>query len=119
MNSTQLSQSLLLEVSPSISNEWVTLFSPVDTGSHSGCSDGEDEIREGKKNKKNTRKGKKNLVNVEENRESNEKLVCLYPFTSSSSAAQRKIKQQYDQLVKSHESKELTFAQVLHSLFCL
>ncbi|CAO2824565.1 unnamed protein product [Amaranthus hypochondriacus] len=119
LNSTQVSQSLLLEVSPSISNEWDTLFSPVDTGPHSGCSDGEGEIREGKKKKKSRRKGKKNLVNVEENRETNEELVCLYPFTSSSSATQRKIKQQYDQLVKSHESKGLTLAQVGEFVNCL
>lgn len=39
-------------------------------------------------------------------------LVCLYPFTSTSSATQRKIKQQYDQLVKCHENKGLTLAQV-------
>ena len=42
----------------------------------------------------------------------NQDLVCLYPFTSSSSATQRKIKQQYDQLVKSHESDGLTLLQV-------
>ncbi|OVA01302.1 hypothetical protein BVC80_8793g12 [Macleaya cordata] len=40
-------------------------------------------------------------------------LDSLYPFTSSSSVTQRKIKQQYDQLVKSHDSKALTLAQVL------
>ncbi|KAL6557659.1 hypothetical protein OROMI_018009 [Orobanche minor] len=37
-----------------------------------------------------------------------EELVCLYPFTKSSNTTQRKIKQQYDQLVKSHGSKGLT-----------
>ncbi|KAL4587916.1 hypothetical protein LXL04_000793 [Taraxacum kok-saghyz] len=42
----------------------------------------------------------------------NQDLVCLYPFTSSSSATQRKIKQQYDQLVKSHESDGLTLLQI-------
>lgn len=39
-------------------------------------------------------------------------LICLYPFTSSGSATQRRIKQQYDELVKCHESKGLTLAQV-------
>ncbi|KAB5563873.1 hypothetical protein DKX38_003927 [Salix brachista] len=38
-------------------------------------------------------------------------LVCLYPFTSTSSATQRKIKHQYDQLVKCNESNALTLAQ--------
>ncbi|PKI43969.1 hypothetical protein CRG98_035645 [Punica granatum] len=38
-------------------------------------------------------------------------LICLYPFTSSGSATQRRIKQQYDELVKSHDSKGLALAQ--------
>ncbi|GMI93723.1 hypothetical protein HRI_003041500 [Hibiscus trionum] len=46
-------------------------------------------------------------------------LVCLYPFTSTSSATQRKIKQQYDQLVKCHENKGLTLAQVGDFANCL
>ncbi|MFS8008635.1 hypothetical protein Hanom_Chr14g01275091 [Helianthus anomalus] len=41
-----------------------------------------------------------------------EDLVCLYPFTSASSATQGRIKQQYDQLVKSHESKGLALLQL-------
>ena len=48
-----------------------------------------------------------------------QELVCLYPFTSSSSATQRKIKQHYDQLVKSHESDGLTLAQVLFFFFLI
>lgn len=36
----------------------------------------------------------------------------LYPFISSSSAVQRRIKQQYDLLVKSNDDKALTLAQV-------
>ncbi|KAK8543351.1 hypothetical protein V6N13_136132 [Hibiscus sabdariffa] len=46
-------------------------------------------------------------------------LVCLYPFTSKSSATQRKIKQQYDQLVKCREDKGLTLAQVGEFANCL
>ncbi|XVF74412.1 hypothetical protein PTKIN_Ptkin13bG0108500 [Pterospermum kingtungense] len=46
-------------------------------------------------------------------------LVCLYPFTSTSSATQRKIKQHYDQLVKCHENKGLTLAQVGEFANCL
>ncbi|PKI43974.1 hypothetical protein CRG98_035650 [Punica granatum] len=39
-------------------------------------------------------------------------LICLYPFTSLGSATQRRIKQQYDELVTSHYSKGLTLAQI-------
>ncbi|CAH2037120.1 unnamed protein product [Thlaspi arvense] len=46
-------------------------------------------------------------------------LVCLYPFTSTSSATQRKIKQQYDQLVKCNSAKGLTLAQVGEFANCL
>ncbi|EFH69221.1 predicted protein [Arabidopsis lyrata subsp. lyrata] len=45
--------------------------------------------------------------------------VCLYPFTSTSSATQRKIKQQYDQLVKCNNAKGLTLAQVGEFANCL
>ncbi|KFK43951.1 hypothetical protein AALP_AA1G195800 [Arabis alpina] len=45
--------------------------------------------------------------------------VCLYPFTSTSSATQRKIKQQYDQLVKCNSAKGLTLAQVGEFANCL
>ncbi|KAK2425195.1 CA-responsive protein [Trifolium repens] len=38
---------------------------------------------------------------------------CLYPFTSSRSVLQRKIKQQYDELVKINDSKKLTLPQVV------
>ncbi|XP_031388975.1 uncharacterized protein LOC116201726 [Punica granatum] len=46
-------------------------------------------------------------------------LICLYPFTSSGSATQRRIKQQYDELVKSHDSKGLALAQVDEFAKCL
>lgn len=46
-------------------------------------------------------------------------LVCLYPFTSTGSATQRKIKQQYDHLVKCNETKGLTLAQVGEFANCL
>ncbi|KAK1434205.1 hypothetical protein QVD17_11124 [Tagetes erecta] len=55
------------------------------------------------------------IIKETENRD----LVCLYPFTSSSSATQRRIKQQYDQLVKSHESNGLTLIQVGQFVNCL
>lgn len=41
---------------------------------------------------------------------------CIYPFSTFSSATQRRIKQQYDQLVKSNQAKALTMAQVSISL---
>ncbi len=37
---------------------------------------------------------------------------CPYPFTSSGSMIQRKIKEQYDELVRSNVAKTLTLAQV-------
>lgn len=39
-------------------------------------------------------------------------VVCFYPFTSSTSATQRKIKKQYDELMKCNASKKLTLSQV-------
>ncbi|PKA63336.1 hypothetical protein AXF42_Ash005231 [Apostasia shenzhenica] len=42
-----------------------------------------------------------------------------YPFSSFASAAQRKIKLQYDQLVKSNQDKGLTMAQVGQFVNCL
>ncbi|KAJ0257253.1 Uncharacterized protein HA466_0081520 [Hirschfeldia incana] len=53
------------------------------------------------------------------NSESKPEFVCLYPFTSSSSATQRKIKQQYDHLVKCNSAKGLTLAQVGEFANCL
>lgn len=83
---------------------------------------GEDESVKKKKRKK---KKKSDCDNFSKNRVVKEKekddLVCLYPFTSSSSATQRKIKQEYDQLVKSHDSNGLTLLQVyfFNHIFCL
>ncbi|KAG5392485.1 hypothetical protein IGI04_022448 [Brassica rapa subsp. trilocularis] len=51
--------------------------------------------------------------------ETKPEFVCLYPFTSSSSATQRKIKQQYDHLVKCNSDKGLTLAQVGEFANCL
>lgn len=90
-----------------------------------------------KKTKKKKKRGKKKKSDLREDESSGEKqlgeedgvvlnprtdsisisekkpeFVCLYPFTSTSSATQRKIKQQYDQLVKCNNAKGLTLAQV-------
>lgn len=43
--------------------------------------------------------------------------TCSYPFTSSSSVMQRKIKQQYDKLVKCNHLNKLTLPQVFFFFF--
>ncbi|XP_044485444.1 uncharacterized protein LOC123211010, partial [Mangifera indica] len=97
---------------------------------------GGDDNKRVKKKKKKSRKKKLDSKGEEESngeeKEGEEKekinsdsgnlkpeLVCLYPFTTSSSAIQRKIKQQYDHLVKCHENKKLTLAQVAEYAHCL
>lgn len=130
---THSAHSLLLEILPSDSPKWASLFE--NEGSGDSNSNGTVLDREtselggdqrAKKKKKRTKKKSSNSKG-EENGEHKcavdrgstgpgsgptEDLVCLYPFTSSSSATQRKIKQQYDQLMKCHESKGLTLSQV-------
>ncbi|CAN8304894.1 unnamed protein product [Cochlearia groenlandica] len=86
------------------------------------------------KKKKNKGKKKKSEIKVEEigenpiseghvfdsNRISNKpEIICLYPFTSTTSATQRKIKQQYDHLVKCNSVKGLTLSQVGEFANCL
>ncbi|CAM6089710.1 unnamed protein product [Calypogeia fissa] len=44
---------------------------------------------------------------------------CPYPFTSSGSMVQRKIKEQYDELVRSNVARTLTLAQVGRFTTCL
>ena len=84
----------------------------------SGVEQREKKKKKKKRVKKNRAKGGEDGVEEKEKKKEKEKqeLVCLYPFTSSSSATQRKIKQQYDQLVKCHGSKGLTLAQVFNFL---
>lgn len=124
---TQLTHSLLLEVMPSDSSKWAGLFD------ERGCDDPNREVTdEGQIGKKKKRKAKKKKMNsLAEDEGGGERAnsgsdsglrlesVCLYPFTSSSSAMQRKIKQQYDELVKCNESKTLTLPQVIYSsIYC-
>ncbi|XP_057978441.1 uncharacterized protein LOC131164915 [Malania oleifera] len=144
---THLTQSLLLEILPSGLSKWTALSdgegceNPNSTGSNpdgeKGDSGGEEcgksgDDQRGKKKKKRAKKKRPNsptTLRVEDNGAEEERvdlrskekqeLVCLYPFTSSSSATQRKIKQQYDQLMKCHESKGLTLAQVGQFANCL
>ncbi|GAB2269228.1 hypothetical protein Dimus_004156 [Dionaea muscipula] len=141
-HSTHFDQSLLVELLPSNSPEWASLFSPVagfdDLKSGLDEEGGGNNVEEGevKKKKKKRKKKKKqgisdSLANLkfdgrvdgrsveEEFGGKNKELPCLYPFTSSSSATQRKIKQQYDELVRSHGTKGLTLEQVGQFVNCL
>lgn len=139
---THLTHSLLLEILPSDSPKWDCLFGEEkggDLGLNGSGLDidavdpGEDQ-RVMKKKKKRAKKKRLNSQ-AEEGGGSEERcvergisgpgsrskqdLVCLYPFTSSSSAMQRRIKQQYDELVKCNETKGLTLAQVGDFANCL
>jgi hypothetical protein len=125
---THLLHSLLLDILPGA----LTSGDVDKTGSgHEEERDGSVEDLQSVKKKKKRKAKKKRLLDLksEENgfggdsekerqvpgsRPVKPELVCLYPFTSTSSATQRKIKQQYDQLVKCNESNALTLAQVFH-----
>ncbi|ERM94018.1 uncharacterized protein LOC18421920 [Amborella trichopoda] len=106
-----------------------------DRGGDDGESVGDEKERaeesKVKKKKKRKKKGKKSKNDSEdaECREEEEEMVCpcrklhdsacCYPFTSPSSAIQRKIKEQYDLIVKSGNSKGLTLEQVGNFVNCL
>ncbi|KAI7986186.1 hypothetical protein LOK49_LG14G02046 [Camellia lanceoleosa] len=128
-NLTHLTHSLLLEILPP---KWGS-GDPVRDGSgldgERVDSGGEDCVKK-KKKKKRGKKKRPNSPNSKGKEGGEERsgglgvkekqeLVCLYPFTSSSSATQRKIKQQYDQLVRSNESNGLTLDQVGQFVNCL
>ncbi|KAH8514524.1 hypothetical protein H0E87_007385 [Populus deltoides] len=130
---THLLHSLLLDILPGA----LTSGDVDKTGSgHEEERDGSVEDLQSVKKKKKRKAKKKRLLDLksEENgfggdsekerqvpgsRPVKPELVCLYPFTSTSSATQRKIKQQYDQLVKCNESNALTLAQVGEFANCL
>lgn len=124
----QLSRSLLLEILPADSSKWAQLFSDGNFGKKGSdldeCPVGTEEEEE-KRSKRKKKRGKKKRPDPNEcseevkKKDKKEELVCLYPFTTSTSTNQRKIKQQYDQLVKSHESNGLTLAQVGGFINCL
>lgn len=119
--------SILLEILPSNSPKWAKLFgnelgddAPNKIESALDAERVEqDKDKERTKKKKRAKKKRPDSNSEEEGKtdsgvvKEKEELVCLYPFTKSSSATQRKIKQHYDELVKSHESNGLTLAQVL------
>ncbi|KAM4099949.1 hypothetical protein ACB094_05G031200 [Castanea mollissima] len=146
---THLSHSLLLEILPSDSPKWDCLFGeekggdPDSNGSGldmDGVDPGGGDQRVMKKKKKRAKKKRVNSLaeeggggggggseerpcvergNSGQDSRVKQELVCLYPFTSSSSAMQRRIKQQYDELVKCNETKGLTLAQVGDFANCL
>ncbi|KAL6568249.1 hypothetical protein OROHE_003933 [Orobanche hederae] len=112
-----LARSVPPEISPSSSPKCHTLFSKCeefDDGPGEKSVSGQEE----KKRKKKRARKKRHGPNEDE-RNKKEELVWLYPFTNSSSASQRKIKQQYDQLVRSHGSNGLTPDQVGQFVNCL
>lgn len=136
---THLTHSLLLEILPSDSPKWDCLFGEEKGGDPDSNGSGLDmngvdpvgDQRVMKKKKKRAKKKRMNSLaeeggggggseerpcvergNSGQGSRVKQELVCLYPFTSSSSAMQRRIKQQYDELVKCNETKGLTLAQV-------
>ncbi|KAJ9190324.1 hypothetical protein P3X46_001540 [Hevea brasiliensis] len=139
-DATHLTHSLLLDILPSDSPKWASLFGNYPDETRSGHGNDRDgsagDSQIAKKKKKRAKKKRvdskseenggedKGLERQSEGSDSGSgqvkpELVCLYPFTSTSSATQRKIKQQYDQLVKCNESKGLTLAQVGQFANCL
>lgn len=110
---THLARSVLLEALPPDSAKWASLF---------GDPDGTGEEQRAKRRKRKKAKKIMDSSGAEEREKTGSdsgfgfESGCLYPFTSSSSAMQRKIKQQYDELVKSNESKKLTLPQVFLTL---
>lgn len=129
---THLTRSILLEILPSNSSKWAKLFAnelgdapnKVESGFDAERVE-EDKDRERTKKKKRAKKKRPDSNSEEEGKKDSgvvkekQELVCLYPFTKSSSATQRKIKQHYDELVRSHESNGLTLAQVGQFVNCL
>lgn len=123
---TRLPHSLLLDILPGA----LTSGDVDKTGSgHEEERDGSVEDLQRVKKKKKRKAKKKRLLDLKseengfggdsEKERQKPELVCLYPFTSTSSATQRKIKQQYDQLVKCNETNALTLAQVGEFANCL
>lgn len=119
---TQLTRSIVLEVLPSDSARWAEFFADDGLDKSGSGLDG-DELEEKKKKRKKRGKKKRPDPNggggggEEKKKDKMEELGSLFPFTTSSSAIQRKIKSQYDQLVKSHESTGLTLVQVFVFIF--
>ncbi|KAL3528629.1 hypothetical protein ACH5RR_007951 [Cinchona calisaya] len=124
---TRLTRTILVEVLPADSPKWAELFKDEDPGQKGSALDGDEKK---KKRKKRVKKKRPDPISSgggrageEERKKDNdtkkEEFVCLCPFTTSSSAVQRKLKQHYDQLVNSHQSNTLTLVQVGQFVNCL
>ncbi|KAL0562275.1 hypothetical protein IC582_002727 [Cucumis melo] len=131
---TCLTHSLLFEILPPDSPKWASFFvegrcDDLDLkGARLNKEFGDSgQEQGGKRKKKKAKKKRANLQDGDENEKwgtdvgtgSEQELTLLYPFTSSTSVIQRKIKRQYDELMKCQESKELTLAQVRQFANCL
>lgn len=121
---TQLTRSIVLEVLPSDSARWAEFFADGGLDKSGSGLDGDEEEEKKKKRKKRAKKKRPDPNGEggggggeEKKKDKMEELASLFPFTTSSSAIQRKIKNQYDQLVKSHESTGLTLVQVFVFIF--
>ncbi|KAJ1420301.1 hypothetical protein SESBI_14433 [Sesbania bispinosa] len=93
-----LTQTRVVEVLPSDSDKWATF-------SDDGCDDPNPNSSDDSSEKRDV---DKEISGSGTRFESS----GLCPFTSSNSVMQRKIKQQYDELVKCNDSKKLTLSQV-------
>ncbi|XP_038896162.1 uncharacterized protein LOC120084452 [Benincasa hispida] len=131
---TCLTHSLLFEILPPDSPKWASFFVEEGRGDLDLKSVGlnkefgdSGQEQGGKRKKKRAKKKRANSQAGDESENwgtdvgtgSEQELTLLYPFTSSTSVIQRKIKRQYDELMKCQESKELTLAQVRQFANCL
>ncbi|XP_022953218.1 uncharacterized protein LOC111455829 isoform X2 [Cucurbita moschata] len=118
IDQTWLVHLLLFESLPPDSPKWTSFF--VEQGQdvldlNREFGESVQEEQGGKRKKKRAKKKRANLLHGGDEPE----LTLLYPFTSSTTVIQRKIKRQYDELMKCQESKELTLAQVRQFANCL
>ncbi|KAL5062762.1 hypothetical protein RYX36_024499 [Vicia faba] len=110
---------LVSEMAPSCTVQSAAAFS--DDDSNQSLGSGQDELKQKKKRK--TKKKKKVTCSGTEDDDGVEREISgsdirpesvrLDPFSSSSSAMQKKIKPQYDELVKCNDSNKLTLSQVV------
>ncbi|CAH9090492.1 unnamed protein product [Cuscuta epithymum] len=123
---TRVTRPLLIEIAPAISPKWEECGGGdgyVVEEKESVSVLGMEAVKEKRKKKKRAKKKRPDSNGEKEAREEvareKQELVCVYPFTTSSSATQRRIKQQYDELVSCHASKGLKLAQVERFVNCL
>ncbi|KAG7014022.1 hypothetical protein SDJN02_24193 [Cucurbita argyrosperma subsp. argyrosperma] len=118
IDQTCLAHSLLFESLLPDSPKWTSFFveqGQDDLDLNKEFGESVQEEQGGKRKKKREKKKRANLLHGGDEPE----LTLMYPFTSSTTVIQRKIKRQYDELMKCQESKELTLAQVRQFANCL